>query len=146
MIDYMFNCQREKKLLLLADVQQSLREYIADMFVIQRIVHDLAILAILDKSCLPQRAKLMRYSGLCHSEQNGDVTDAHLRILQRAEYPNASRIAEYLKQVGQVQKNLILRHLPAHLLDDILMYNVAVALLNLIGYASHIGSPLKTND
>ena len=73
---------------------------IFDMVICKRIVHNLAVLPELDKVAEPQGPELMRYSRLCHVEQETQVADAHLMAMQCPKDFHAGRVGESLVKFG----------------------------------------------
>jgi hypothetical protein len=122
----------------LSNVQQSLREHVANVFVIERVKDHLAVLAVLDKPRLPELPQLVRNGRFRHTEQNGKVTDAHLGVLQGAEDFHACGVAEDLEQVGQIHKRFFVEHFPPYFRDHFLVNRVAIATVELRYLRCHV--------
>ena len=64
----------------------TLFKYLLNMIVIQRIIDHLAVSSVFDQGSLLKHPQLMRYGGLGHVQEIGNVTDTHLGLV------NAQRI------------------------------------------------------
>jgi hypothetical protein len=126
-------------------MQKTLGENITHVVIVQRVIQHLAVPAVFDQPGLPEYPELMGNSGLGHAEQGGYITDAHVGMLQGAENLHPRRVAEYLEQVRQIQKDFLLRHLLADFLHDFLMDDLTIAFVYFNGEYAHNGPPQK-ND
>jgi hypothetical protein len=79
----------------------------------------------------------MGNSRLGHPQQSRDVANAHLGMLQGAEYPYPGRIAEDLEHIRQVEENFVFRHKSPHSNNHILMDNIAIASIDFITRSAH---------
>jgi hypothetical protein len=113
--------------LFLGNVQQSLCEYVPHVLVVERVVYGLAVFAVAHESRQPELTKLVGHSRFGHAEQDSDVADAHLGMLKRTEYLDARRVGKHLEQIGQIVKNIVLRHFFADFGNNFFMNRVAVA-------------------
>ena len=103
-------------------------DYIAHMLVSQRVIYIFTRLTIGDKVALSQYLQLVRNRRFRHTEQIGNVTNAHGLALNGEEYAYSGRVAEDLKEVGEVIKGVLVWHR-----SPLLLYNITVQLLTFAG-------------
>lgn len=92
-------------------------EEIRDVLVVERVVSDLAFLAVFDELHLPQRPQRVRNRRLRNAEQIRDVADAQFLFRKRERDPDARRVAQNLKSFGERGDRRRRLHRRAHVFD-----------------------------
>jgi hypothetical protein len=112
-------------------MDQSLREKRCHVVIVQGIIHNLTVFTIFDQLGLSKRPQLVGNSGFGHTQQSGNIANAHFGVNQGANYPYPGGIAEYLEQFRQIQEGFLVRHDLSDPVDDFLMNDITVALVNI---------------
>ena len=99
------------------DVRAALRQQPHDVVVVEAIEDHAAVAPRADDAQTAKQAELMRDGRLGGAEQRRQVAHAELGARQRAQHPDARRVAERLERLGQALNRQRLRHRRADLSD-----------------------------
>lgn len=102
-------------------MRQSLVENILYMVIIERIIDNFALPAVLDKLGLLQHPQLVRYGRLGHAQQGGDIANAHFCFKKRADNADPRAVPKNLEEISQIHQFFLTGHMLADIVDDILM-------------------------
>lgn len=112
-------------------MEQTLIEYGLDVIVGERVVNHAPVPAVLDELGLLQYTKLMRNGRFRHTEKDGDIAHTHLRPKQRAKDFNPRGVAEHLKNIRQINQDVLVGHMFPNVVYDFLVDGIAIAPVNL---------------
>jgi hypothetical protein len=108
----------------------TLFKYLLNMIVIQGIIDHLAVSSVFDQGSLLKHPQLMRYGGLGHVQEIGNVTDTHLGFGQCPKDPYSGGIAEYLEKFCQIIEGFLLGQSASYPVYDILMDDITITFFN----------------
>jgi hypothetical protein len=92
-------------------MNQALIKDVSYVFVLKGIVDHLSLTAVLHEPGLAKGSELMGNGGLVHAQKSRNIADAHFGPQQGTDDFDPGGIAEYLKQIRQIQQQLIIGHI-----------------------------------
>ena len=102
-------------------------EQMRDVFVVERVIGDLALLPESHEPHLPERSQTVRDGRLRDAEQVGQIADAQLFARERKGDLDARRITKQLEGLGQRSHCLILLHRALYALHFAFVYELGLA-------------------
>src|SRR5215510_8526798 len=94
----------------LFDAPKTFIEQMRYVFIVERVIGDLALLSETHEPHLPERSQTVRDGRLRDAEQVSQVADARLFARERKGDLDARRIAQQLEGLGERRRRLILLH------------------------------------
>ena len=85
-----------------ADVLEGARDQVGHVLIGELVVHDPALLAMCDESCLTQKAQLMAGHRLAQWKARGDVTDAQFAGAQGRQNAQSCRIGDRFEKCARI--------------------------------------------
>ena len=110
-----------KKISALQDMIEAFPEEIPDMVVVQRVIGDLALLAVFHEIEIAQDAELVGDRRLGLAKQMSEIAHAQLVLAEGVEHLRSRGVPKYLESFGELLHNPVRLHYLAHGSDLLLV-------------------------